>query len=338
MDEITFVRDWNVALLHLFNAGYLRDSRVYVTGSSSASLYMETLPGRPIDKVVLFPLNFRVFFNTFYRKLEVASSDLKSVEAFAEAAVKLIPYLNQLNAALYRYLLTGGFLASAYKGGDPLTAVYETYKDAVLSDLAKLGRDERYFKEIMRAVVEKYASRISENSVARETSAGSHNTVASYLDISEKLFLIRTVYRVEWEANYKPLFRSNKKVYFTDPLLYRVMKLYALGDGRLAEEELPKLLEGVVGEHILRRYRAGYAVMKSGKEVDFLVGDTAVEVKGKSASLRDLNWERGYVLSYDEFDIAEKRAMIPASIFLYLVSEDRVFYELRLTPSGIYLM
>ncbi|WP_449463077.1 hypothetical protein PQ610_02200 [Tardisphaera miroshnichenkoae] len=113
-----------------------------------------------------------------------------------------------------------------------------------------------------------------------------------------------------------------------DPLLYRVMKLYALGDGRLTEEELPKLLEGNVGEHMLRRYMAGYAITKSGREVDFLVGDTAVEVKGKSASLRDLNWERGYVLSYDEFDIAEKKAMVPASIFLYHMSEDRVFYEL----------
>ncbi|WP_449463079.1 AAA family ATPase [Tardisphaera miroshnichenkoae] len=157
LDEITFVRDRNVALLHLFNAGYVRDSRIYITGSSSASLYRETLPGRPINKIVLYPLNFRVFFNTFCGKLEVASSDFKNVKAFAEAAVKLIPYLNQLNAALCRYLLTGGFLASAYKEGDPLTSVYETYKDAMLSDLAKLGRDERYFKEIMRAVIEKYA-------------------------------------------------------------------------------------------------------------------------------------------------------------------------------------
>ncbi|MGC8636525.1 MAG: DUF4143 domain-containing protein, partial [Thermoprotei archaeon] len=179
----------------------------------------------------------------------------------------------------------------------------------------------------MRAVIEKYASRVSENSIAKETSAGSHNTVASYLDLSEKLFLTRIVYRVEWGTGYKPLFRSNKKVYFTDPLLYRVMKLYALGDGRLADEELAKLLEGVIGEHVMRRYRAGYAIAKSGKEVDFALGDVAVEVKGRSASLRDLNWEKGYVLSHDEFDVTENKAMVPASIFLYLISEDRLFYD-----------
>ncbi|MGC9174971.1 MAG: ATP-binding protein [Thermoprotei archaeon] len=327
LDEITFVRDWNVGLLHLFNAGYLRDSRVYVTGSSSVSLYKEALPGRPIKKVVLYPLNFRVFFEAFYRRLEVPSLDVGNVKRIAEVAVKLIPYLNELNSALSRYLITGGFLASAYKEGDPLPSVYETYKDAMLSDLAKLGREERYFKEIMRAVIEKYASRVSENSIAKETSAGSHNTVASYLDLSEKLFLTRIVYRVEWGTGYKPLFRSNKKVYFTDPLLYRVMKLYALGDGRLADEELAKLLEGVIGEHLMRRYRAGYAIAKSGKEVDFALGDVAVEVKGRSASLRDLNWEKGYVLSHDEFDVTENKAMVPASIFLYLISEDRLFYD-----------
>lgn len=334
LDEVTFVDDWNVGLLHLFNAGYLRESSVYVTGSSSVSLYRETLPGRPINKVVMYPLNFRAYFDAFYRKLELPPQDLANVSALASAADKLIPYLNQLNSAFNRYLASGGFLASAYVEGDPLPAVYERYKDAVLADLARLGREERYFREVMRSVVEKYASRISDNSIARETSMGSHNTVASYLDLAEKLFVARVIFRVAWDAgpNAVPLPRSNKKVYFTDPLLYRIMKFYTMGDGRLTEEEVPKVLEGVVAEHLSRRYNVGYAVTKTGKEVDFVVGGVGIEVKGGSASLSDLKLDRGYVLSYDEFDLAGGKAMMPASVFAYLISEDRVFYPLTRGP------
>ncbi|WP_373279950.1 ATP-binding protein [Metallosphaera hakonensis] len=138
LDEVTFVRDWNVGLLHLFNAGYLRNSTIYVTGSTSLYLRRETLPGRPLNKVMMYPLNFRLFFDTFFRRLNVNTASLFDVKGFYSNALRLVPYIAELNRALMEYLRKGGFLATNYVEGDPLPPLYEIYKDAVLSDLAKL--------------------------------------------------------------------------------------------------------------------------------------------------------------------------------------------------------
>ncbi|BFI76737.1 hypothetical protein [Sulfurisphaera ohwakuensis] len=68
------------------------------------SLKKETLPRRPVKKVVFCPLNFRLFFNTFYKRLDVPSVSLLDVKEFFDNATKLIPYLANLNEALLEYL------------------------------------------------------------------------------------------------------------------------------------------------------------------------------------------------------------------------------------------
>lgn len=92
--------------------------------------------------------------------------------------------------ALLEYIRKGGFLACNYASGDPLDSLYETYRDAVLSDIARLGMDEIAFRAIIERVVRSYGSRVSEQTIARETSIRSHNTVASYLELAEDLFII----------------------------------------------------------------------------------------------------------------------------------------------------
>ncbi|AWS00749.1 AAA family ATPase [Metallosphaera hakonensis JCM 8857 = DSM 7519] len=324
LDEVTFVRDWNVGLLHLFNAGYLRNSTIYVTGSTSLYLRRETLPGRPLNKVMMYPLNFRLFFDTFFRRLNVNTASLFDVKGFYSNALRLVPYIAELNRALMEYLRKGGFLATNYVEGDPLPPLYEIYKDAVLSDLAKLGRDERTFREVVEKIIESYGSRISENTVAKRTSIGSHNTVSSYLNLAEDLFVLRIFRKVEGNrVNNK----SFKKVYFIDPFIYRVMKRYTKGVGALDESDMPHVVEGVVGEHLAREYeRIGYTFFKGGKEVDFVVRNLGIEVKWGSGNLKDLRMEKGYVLTLDEVGGNGEKVMLPVSIFLYLASSDRVFY------------
>ncbi|WP_252896920.1 hypothetical protein [Metallosphaera hakonensis] len=72
-----------------------------------------------------------------------------NVRGFYERAVKLVPHIAELNRALLEYVKRGGFFATNYVKGDPLDSFYETYKDSVLSDIAKLGKDERTFREII---------------------------------------------------------------------------------------------------------------------------------------------------------------------------------------------
>ncbi len=112
------------------------------------------------------------------------------------------------------------------------------------------------------------------------------------------------------------------------------MKFYAMGSDRLTEGKELNVLGGVVAEHLFRQCSQGCTVTKAGNEVDFAIGGVRVEVKGGSASLRDLKLDGGCVMSYDEFDSPEEKAMIPASVFDYLISEDRAFYLLTRGPRG----
>ncbi|AAY81079.1 ATP-binding protein [Sulfolobus acidocaldarius] len=326
LDEITFVKDWNVGLLHLFNAGYFRDSIVYVTGSTSMYLMKETLPGRPLKKLVFYPLDFRTYFNVFFQnKINVDRINLFNLKESYEKAKDLLPYLQELNTALLRYVERGGFLATNLID-NPLE-LYSVYKDATLSDLAKLGRDERIFIDIIGEIIDSLGSRISENTIAKKTSIGSHNTVKSYLELGENLFTFRVFRKIE-NGHFNN--KSFKKVYFIDPFIYRVMKMYTRGIGDISREELPRVVEGIVGEHLAREYgrEVGYTFTKSGKEVDFVVRNVGVEVKYGSANYNDLRLSEGYILSLDEIGMKDNKVIMPISIFLYLISSERVFYEI----------
>jgi len=324
LDEITFVKDWNIGLLHLFNGGYFKNSMVYVSGSTSVSLKKETLPGRPLNKVILYPLNFRMFFDIYFKKLNVNTSSILDVKKFYNDAIKLVPYLAELNRALLEYLKRGGFFATNYIKGDPLASFYETYKDAILSDLAKLRKEERIFREIIEKIIDSYGSRISENTIAKETSIGSHNTVSTYLDLAENLFILRIFRKMEGN---KINNKSFKKIYFIDPFIYRVMKRYTKGLGTLEDKEIPHIIEGIVGEHLAREYeRVGYTFFKGGKEIDFIVENLGVEVKWGRGDFRDLKMDKGYILTLDDIGINGEKAILPVSTFLYLLSSSKIFY------------
>jgi predicted AAA+ superfamily ATPase len=325
LDEVTFVKDWNTALLHLFNAGYFRNTLVFVSGSTSVSLKKETLPGRPIRKAVFYPLNFRVFYDVFFGKIGFPTLNVLQVDEFYRNAIKLSPYLDRLNKALLEYVRRGGFPATNYVMGDPLNSLYETYKDAILSDLAKLGREERVLREVAEKVVDFYASRISENTIAKETSIGSHNTVASYLELLQNLFVLRVFRKIE---NGRVNNKSFKKVYFTDPFIYRVIKRYTKGSGFIEDSEVARIIEGIVGEHLVREYKdTGYTFFKGGKEVDFVTNQIGVEVKWGRAKPSDLKLERGYILSFDTIGFEGDKTILPVSMFLYALSSDRIFYD-----------
>ena len=323
LDEISFVDDWNVAVLSLFNSGYMKGKFLYATGSSSISLQKETWPGREIEKRVLYPLGFAEYFSLFYKEIGAEQADVTGIEEFYRAAMRILPYLPELNAALESYLLTGGFLAAAEAwaegGGDPFDRYYETYKDALLTDVAKSGRSEKTFRQVMHGVIGKYGSRYSANSIATEMSIGSHSTVEEYLDFAQRLFLSRTLYRTE---NSHPVFRSSKKTYVTDPFVYRVLKFYTTGVKEIAAAERPHVVEGVVGMHLVRRYgEIYYSATRTGKEVDFMCGGVGIEVKSGRGVFGDLHADRGFILTSEEAPkLLGEKASIPISIFLYLIS------------------
>lgn len=326
MDEISFVDDWNVAILALFNSGYLNEKRIYLTGSSSISLQKETLPGRNIKKRLFYPLSFSEYVNLFYKsfiKSKSAGVNILKKDGFYKNALRLLPHVKELNKHMDTYLrYTGGYLTASYAynrtKSDPFDSYYEIYKDAIISDIAKAGKSQRMFKETMYGILISYGSAFSANSISKKTPIGSHKTVEEYLEIADKLFALRTFYKF---ANGRVMYRSNKKSYFIDPFLYRVIKYYATGSKELKPQEIPSIVEGIVGIALARNYDGVYyTINDANKETDFLYGKLGMEVKYGSGKFGDLNSNSGYLLTMDEEVLRENnKVKMPISIFLYLL-------------------
>ncbi len=326
LDEITFVKEWNVALLALFNSGYLKDKTIWVSGSSSMSLQKETLPGRNIKKKYFYPLSFREYVDLFYGKIRHTKMfDITNITQTYKASGALMPYLADLNRLFESYsFITGGLLSTSYMffniKKDPFDTYGEIYKDAILSDLFKTELSEVTFKETLYGIFEIYGSRYSSNSIAKRTSIGSHKTVEAYIEDMGKLFILNTIYRIQGK---KVMYRSNKKSYFVDPFIYRVMRLYSTGANVLSENDKPKIVEGVVGSMLNRKYanRLNYLNTKQNKEVDFVVDGIGIEVKYGKGKPSDLNTEKGYVITRSDIPVLEgKKATMPISVFLYLLA------------------
>lgn len=325
LDEVSFVKDWNVALLHLFNSGYMRDKRIVVSGSSSVALQKETLPGRAIEKRVMYPLGFSDYFDLVAKdRPDVHTADLGNVRAFHKAAVEVSPYASDMrrlfNAFAFR---SGGYLPCIYcdlGGTDPIGSYYEIYKDTLLSDVAKLGRSERIFRETMYGIMSHYGSTFSANAISNDTSIRSHKTVEEYVGLMRGMFAIDVAYK---RVGRKTMYRSNRKAYLSDPFLYRVMKRYSMGLNS-GVDDLPKIIEGMVANALARRLDTlAYYSTTRGKEVDFVHGDIGIEVKS-SGDVGDLNMGAGYVVDLgDDLKIGRtgRVAKIPLPIFLYLLGK-----------------
>jgi hypothetical protein len=327
LDEISFVDDWNIAILALFNSGYLNGKRIYLTGSSSISLQKETLPGRNIKKRFFYPLSFSEYIDLFYKSdlktKQVEGIDILRKDKFYEKARDLLPYVKELDRHMDAYLkYTGGYLTASYAYNktkkDPFDSYYEIYKDAIISDIAKAEKSQQMFKETMYGVVVSYGSAFSANSISKKTSIGSHKTVEEYLEIADKLFALKTFYKF---ANGRVMYRSNKKSYFIDPFLYRVIKYYATGSKELKPQEIPALAEGVVGALLSRKYDSiYYRVNDAGRETDFFYNNLGIEVKYGPGKFSELNSDSGYLLTMDEEVLKEgNKVKMPVSIFLYLL-------------------
>lgn len=334
LDEVSFIEDWSVAVLSMFNSGFLSDKVIYITGSSSLSMQKERFPGRDIERRIFYPLNFREYFERKTgKKLLSKLPDIADAGAVYKSAVDLIPNLPELNRLLESYaFVTGGFILSAYYQNsryymanrarpDPLAGLYEVYRDGIIGEIADLERSERTFKEMLSSIVQKYGSRISANSIAKENSIGSNRTVEAYLELMEKLFLIRVMYG---RRNDKPIYRGSKKIYLIDPFLYRVLKLYSTGANMLGEQEKPHVIEGIVGEHLIRHAKESDEInfmhTSQGKEIDFLYRDLGIEVKYGTGSFKDLKGSKGYVLTKnDPPAVSGGKATIPISMFLYML-------------------
>jgi hypothetical protein len=85
--------------------------------------------------------------------------------------------------------------------------------------LAKIDRSEEIFKRIAKAILEKTPSAISLNSIAKEFDISTHKTFFEYLDVMEKIFIVKFLYHIDLDKII-PNLKKNRKVCFADPFFF----------------------------------------------------------------------------------------------------------------------
>jgi len=317
LDEVTYPREWHRALKGRIDGGDLRNDVLVVTGSLSMSAKgeMEAFPGRRGmgRNLLMLPLPFPRYAELLGLKVPRGGLDFA-----LSGSARYSHLVTELNDALGRYLVTGGFPSAVrenFRTGRVPRGVVADFISSVASDINKLRRSETFFKLAVRGIIERTSSELSYQTLARSFGVGTVKTAISYVELLERLYLLKVVEQVDQDGNV--LVRRGKKLYFTDPFIYRALSSWTFAD--VPDES--KLVEGVVATHLSRLFDVFYA--RAGeREIDVAIkgdGDmVGLEVKfgrvrGLARALGKIR--RLYVLSRDEVD----GNVIPASLFLAML-------------------
>ncbi|MEM5821252.1 MAG: DUF234 domain-containing protein [Candidatus Aenigmatarchaeota archaeon] len=139
--------------------------------------------------------------------------------------------------------------------------------------------NENIFKRIGKALVEKCPSAISLNSIAKEFEIGSHRTVYEYIDIMEKMFIVKTLYFLDLE-NLLPNFKKNRNVHFIDLFYFHLF--FEVSFAKLPEELI--IVESIVASHLARKFEVFY--WKNKREIDVI----AIDKEGNSLGF-EVKWK-----------------------------------------------
>ncbi len=330
LDEITLPHQWHRTIKERIDQGKHKNDVLVLTGSLSMYVLgeVETFPGRRGNgkDFILHPLSFREFITVYQQgKWETLPSiSLKTgEEEFRKKLADGIIFIKELNSLLRIYLQSGGFPLSV-KDIIERNLISEgtesTYLSWIKGDLARLKRKEIIAKRIIKGIIEKAPSTISWHSLAKEFELRSHKTVFNYVDLLEKLFLAKTVYFIEPNQGVFN-FAKERKIFLTDPFLYRLMANWCLT--KPPTESV--LAESLVATHLARKYEVGY--WKNGREIDCVVklGESLLGIETKyrknpeAHRIRTGKIKQVITLTLDSYNFDS--LMMPVSLFLAMLKE-----------------
>ncbi|MCD6412170.1 ATP-binding protein, partial [bacterium] len=324
------VKDWQKAIKYILDSSLKKEKTFYISGSSSLALKKETFPGRDLKRIDFLPLSFKKFCQVFGSKnlkKKIEGKEIKKIEIkkIFQKAREFLFFFKEISFLFEKYLKCGGFPRSMYElmeEGEIREETYEIYWNWLISDIAKIERSERISRAILMALLKKYGTKFSLNSVAKEMEIGSHITVREYLEILEELFVLRNIFPFDFSKKTEA-FRKMRKVYFIDPFLFSVFKKI-LTKRSVEEKEIPLIVEGIVAEHLIRKFKNVF-YLSFGKEVDFFIESCGIEVKWQSKltpkDFPKIDLKQKILLSKSDFQFFEKEKILilPVSVFLIII-------------------
>lgn len=293
-DEIQYLKDWEVHLKSLVDS--FRDIKFVVSGSAAAALSRgskESGAGR-FTEFLLPPLTFAEF-------LRLTGHPLAAV--FDEEA--LAARIGELNAAFIDYLNFGGYPELALsKEAQKNPARYigqDIVEKVLLRDLPSLYgiSDVQELTHLFKVLAFNTGQEVSLEGLSK-SSRVAKNTLKRYIEYLEAAFLIRTVERIDMNAQ-RFLRNTSFKVYLTNPSL-RVGLFGPVIDG---DEIMGAMVETAVFAQWFHDPAAmshiHYARARDGREEVDLVSldadqraDWAVEVKWSDRSFETPSLLKGF--------------------------------------------
>jgi hypothetical protein len=251
LDEITFVEDWWRSIKARVDRRVFEKDVVIVTGSTSIEVLKEKerFPGRRGygKDIYFYPLDFNEYVKIF-GKVEPKSCLIKELNKIEICTKANRIFSETLSGLFSRYLETGGFplpIRDAFTEGRFSIKTIKLYLDWLKNDWMKMGKSERYMKEVIRFILKARLSPVSWINIARETSINSPHTTQSYVEVLENLLCAKVLNIIS--PDFKILYRKNKKIHITDPFIYKVFSYYT------RQEVLTEnIVESAVVSHLSR--------------------------------------------------------------------------------------
>jgi len=236
LDEVSRVKDWQRSIKSLIDSGELEDCCLMVTGSNTLDIKYgsERLPGRTGKKgkdFVLLPMNFSSFVKLVNPDIGKNINKITlTIDNLNKEANKLKIFETELKSLFDKYLITGGFplVVNEFLTNKKIPDyLYELYFKWIVGDIVKWGKREKILVQLFKSLLEKQSSRISWDSLAKESEIKSHKTVSAYVEDLENMFVLIVLYFVDLKKKIaNPA--KNKKIYIFDPFIYHVFnkKIY----------------------------------------------------------------------------------------------------------------
>lgn len=317
-DEISSIANWPQAIKWLVDNGSLRNSTLFLTGSSSIQLKKsgELLPGRrgKGEDLTFLPISFADFLAL--KKIEIKKKDPQRMLG--------------MEKHLEDFLLSGGVLRNINYGLSQSSSIYLA---TLRSELFKAGKKEDFLREIVRKILSSLSSQTSYTNIAEEAELGSKNTAIDYLNFLSDSFFLKEVKFYDINQN-RLILKKNKKYYTTDPYFVWLFTGFVTGGTDFTAmkkmfqntAEKSKIVENFVASEL---YKKGYEFFfyQNSRELDFYLPKEklAIEVKYKnritSEDLKPVKLEilpreaKRIVITKNTYEKRGHISLIPAHLF-----------------------